>query len=85
MFKAVRDDLAQMFLGNEAAYVENDPSAGGKVQFAQQIIGANPTYQEALAQGGRFAELLQKWVVNMTFSVQQQQNKQIGRLGVTPE
>lgn len=84
MFKGVKDDLAQMFLGNEASYVENDPAASQKLQYAQQLVAANPNYQQAVAQGTRFAELLQKWTKNLTFSVQQQQNKQIGRIGVQP-
>jgi len=85
MFKAVRDDLAQMFLGNEAKYTENDPAAQQKLQFADQIVASNPNYQQAIQQGGRFAELLQKWIDNLKFSITQQNNKQIGRIGVQPE
>lgn len=85
MFTDVQTAIALMRLGNEAQYVENDPSAGQKLQFATQIIGANPDYQQALQQGGRFAELLQKWAENLQFSLTQEQNKMVGRIGITPE
>lgn len=85
LFETVRNDLAQMFLGNEAHYIENDPTAATKLQYAQQIVGSNPTYQEALKTQGRFSELLNKWVQSLQFNVQQEQNKTIGRIGVTPE
>jgi hypothetical protein len=84
--RQVRDDIAQMFLGNPAAMVENDPTAGAKLQFARQIVQQNPNYQQALAnQESRFAQLMQVYVQNLTFSVTQEQNKQIGRIGVNPE
>lgn len=85
MFQAVQNDIALMFLGNEPKYVENDPTAATKLQFASQIVAGNPNYQQALQQGGRFAELMQKWAMNLQFSLTQEQNKQIGRIGVTPE
>jgi hypothetical protein len=84
MYQGVENDLAQMFLGVERPYVENDPTAPQKLKFAQQIVGSNPTYQQALQQKGRFAELVEKWAKNLSFSVEQQQNKQIGRIGVKP-
>ena len=84
MFDGVRNDIAQMFLGNEAKYVENDPAAKSKLQFATQIVQANPNYTAALQQGGRFAELMEKWSKNLQFSVTQAENSQVGRIGVTP-
>ena len=85
LWNQVRNDIAQMALGNEAKYVENDPTAATKLQYADQIVKANPQYQGQLAQPGRFSELMQKYVANLQFSMQQQQNKQIGRIGVQPE
>lgn len=85
LWRQVREDIAQMALGNEAKYVENDPTAQTKLQFSQQIVAANPQYQARLQQDARFAELMKKYVDNLQFSLQQQQNKQIGRIGVTPE
>lgn len=84
LYNDVKNELAQMFLGNEPQYVENDPTAQAKLQYAQGIIAANPNYQQALAQGGRFAELVQNYVKNLSFSITQQQNQQIGRIGVAP-
>jgi len=100
-FNDMKSQIALMYLGNEPDYVENDPAAGMKLQFARQIIfgdaqgnGANPEYLEALGQmrGGdpskvkpRFQELLQKFQDNLQMSLKQDQNKQIGRLGVQPE
>lgn len=85
VFSRVREEIAQMALGNEAIYTENDPTAGMKLQFAQQIIQANPQYQQSLAQNERFRLLLEKYLANLKQSQAQQENKTIGRLGVKPE
>lgn len=84
LFEQVRDDMAQMFLGNEARYVENDPTARAKLQFATQVIQTNPNYQQGLQQGGRFAELVQTYAANLQHSIQQQENAMVGRIGVQP-
>jgi hypothetical protein len=84
MFRQVQSDIGLMMLGNEALYTENDPTAGMKLQYAQQIIQSNPKAQQ-LAQGDpQFQQLLQNYIKNLQFSAQQQQNKQIGRIGVSP-
>jgi hypothetical protein len=86
LFESVRNDIAQMFLGNEVKYVENDPQAALKLQYATQIVGANPNYQQALQnREGRFAQLLEKYAKNLQFSIQEEQNKKIGAIGVKPE
>ena len=84
VFEKVRDDVAQMALGNEAMYVENDPTAKMKLQFLQQIIAANPKYQQALQSDQRFVQLLQTYAKNLEQSVVQEENKLVGRLGVKP-
>jgi hypothetical protein len=73
-----------MMLGNEANYVENDPSAGTKLQYLQDIIGKNPKAQQSMQQDKHFRALLDNYVKNLQMSVSQQQNKHIGRTGVTP-
>ncbi len=85
IYNDVRNEIAQMALGNEPQYVENDPTAQSKLQFASQIVGANPLYQQMLQQNQRFQQLMEKFAKNLTFSVTQQQNKQVGRIGVQPE
>lgn len=85
MFKDVQTDIAMMFLGNEPQYVQMDPSAQGKLQFASQIVAANPNYQQAMQQGGRFADLMKKYAMNLQFSITQEQNKKVGAIGVKPE
>ena len=84
MFNDVRNEVAQMALGNQPNFVENDPAAQVKMQFAQQIIQANPNYQEMLSKGERFAQLMELYMKNLGMSVQQAQNAQTGRLGVSP-
>ena len=84
MFKDVQSDIALMLLGNEAMYQENDPAAKTKIQFAQQIIQNNQKAQAALQQDQNFQMLLDKYLKNLQMSIMQQQNAQIGRLGVTP-
>ncbi len=89
LFKEVRDELASIMQGNEAIYVENDPTAKAKLSFVQQIIGANPDYQLQLSPNSpqfnpRKRELLDKWLKNLEQSALQMQNRSIGRLGVAP-
>ena len=54
------------------------------LQFMQQIVESNPKYQEALQGDERFQALLQNYGKNLQMSVQQEQNKMIGRVGVQP-
>jgi len=83
--KVYRDtelQVMKMALGNEAEYVENDPTAQMKMQFLQTIIGSNPKYQQWLQGDQRFAGLVKNYTANLQQSVVQQQNKLVGRLGV---
>lgn len=84
LFRDVQAEIASMFLGNPPSMVENDPTAPMQLQFAAQIISNNPNYQAALQKGGRFPQLLEAWGKNRMQSKVQQENKQVGRLGVQP-
>lgn len=84
MFRQVQSDIGLMMLGNEALYTENDPTAAMKLQYTEQIIKANPKAQQASQADPQFQQLLQNYVKNLQMSQSQQQNKQIGRIGVTP-
>ena len=87
LFDGVSHDLAMMFLGNAPRLVEMDPTAPTKLQFASQIVQANPKYMEELqkGEGSYFGRLLQGYVENLKFSMTQEKNKQIGRIGVDME
>jgi len=84
MFKDVQSDIALMLLGNEALYQENDPTAQTKLQYTQQIIQSNAKAQQALQQDENFQQLFNNYVKSLQMSVMQQQNAQIGRIGVSP-
>lgn len=86
MFERVKSDVQGMALGDEAEYVEMDPGAKAKLEYLNQIVRANPNYMQMLqAQPkGRFAMLLQAYAKNLQFSITQEGNKQVGRIGVTP-
>lgn len=84
IYEKVRNDIAQIMLGNEAIYVENDPTARMKLQFAQEIVQANPNYVAQLQQNQRTAMLFEKFMANLQQSVVQEANKMVGRIGVTP-
>jgi len=84
MFREVQTDIGMMMLGNEALYVENDPSAKSKMQYAQQVMQSNPKAAQAAQGDPQFQQLLEKYMKNLQFSMQQQENKQIGRIGVSP-
>lgn len=84
MYRDVQTDIGMMMLGNEAQYVENDPTAQTKMQYLQQIMQKNPKAQQAAQGDPVFQQLVQKYSKNLQMSIMQQQNKQIGRIGVTP-
>lgn len=84
LYKDVQTEIGMMMLGNEATYVENDPTAQTKMQYLQDIMTKNMKAQQASQQDPMFQALLQNYVKNLQMSVMQQQNKQIGRIGVTP-
>jgi hypothetical protein len=54
------------------------------LQYAQQILQANPKAQAALQQDENFKALFENYVKSLEMSVMQQQNAQVGRIGVTP-
>ena len=83
-FDRVKMDVALMSLGNEAQYDEKDPTAGMKLQFLQGILQGNPRYQEQMQSDERFAALMQTYTQALQFQVQQEQNAQVGRIGVQP-
>jgi hypothetical protein len=86
IFDEVNNDIALMFLGNMPHLVENDPTAKTKVQYAMQIVQQNPKYQQELMNPeSRFTKLMQMWGENLKFSMTQEKNKQIGRIGVDPD
>jgi hypothetical protein len=84
LYKDVINDVGMMMLGNEALYVANDPAAESKMQYLQEILQKNPKAAQA-AQGDRvFQILLENYSKNLQMSVEQQKNKTIGRIGVSP-
>lgn len=85
MFERVKSDVALMFVGQEAKYVKNDPAAGAKLGYLKQILAANPKYLAGLETDARFRELATKYEANLQFSVTQEQNKIVGRIGVEPD
>jgi hypothetical protein len=84
MYNDIQNDVVKMLMGIEPQYVENDPAAGTKMQYFQEIAGKSPKVQQ-MAQGDQLtAALFQNYAKNLQMSIMQQQNKQIGRTGVTP-
>lgn len=84
MFKDVQTDIGMMLLGNEASYQENDPTAQTKLQYAQQVMQSNQKAQQALQADQNFQALFENYIKSLQMSVMQQQNAQIGRIGVSP-
>lgn len=84
MYNDIQNDVVKMLMGIEPQYVENDPAAGTKMQYFQEIAGKSPKVQQ-MAQGDQLtAALFENYSKNLQMSIMQQQNKQIGRTGVTP-
>lgn len=79
----VDEQIGRMYIGNEAAYVENDPTAGMKLQFAHEILMANPKYMEAMHTDDQFKDLVGNYLKNLQQSVVQLgENITTGRTGV---
>lgn len=86
LFESVRNEIAQMFLGNQPQLVEAvDPSAWAKLRFASEIVAANPVYQQAMQTNERFGKMLELYAKNLAFSVKQEEAKKMGRIGVNPQ
>jgi len=84
LYKDVQTEIGMMMLGNEATYVENDPTAQTKMMYLQDILQKNPKAQQSQQTDPVFQALISNYIKNLQMSVMQQQNKQIGRIGVTP-
>jgi len=86
MYDRTKSDISHMILGIEATYqdMSNDPTASTKLQFAQEIASSNPGVQQALEGNELFKQLFEKYLQNLQMGVQQQNNKQVGRIGVQP-
>jgi hypothetical protein len=84
IYREVDNQVLRMANGNEAEYTENDPTAQMKLQFLQSVMGNNQKYQAGARTDQNFGALLQNYMKNLQQSVAQQQNKQVGRLGVKP-
>lgn len=84
LYEQVSSEFASMYLGNPARLVENDPTAQIQVQFAQQIVQANPRYQQAMQEDPLFKKNVEQWIQNRQQSIVQERNKTVGRLGVDP-
>lgn len=92
LYEEVNGQVVSMALGNEATYTESDPAAAMKLQMLQSIVQSNPKYLQMLSEEDfpgrtvapdpRFQELLRKYAENLQMSITQDQNKQVGRLGV---
>ena len=64
-------------------FLENDPAAQTKMQYAEEIVGRNPKAQEALQGDELFAKLFENYSKNLQMSIMQGENAQIGRIGVS--
>jgi hypothetical protein len=84
MYNDIQNDVLKMMAGIEPQYVENDPAAGTKMQYLQQIAGKSPKVQQAVQGDQMTNALFQNYQKNLQMSIMQQQNKEIGRTGVTP-
>ena len=86
MKENVKTAVSQMMNGIEPEYnQEVDPSAGNKLAMLENIVANNPKLQQQIQQGDELLQkMLEAYQQNLQFSVQQQQNAQIGRMGTSP-
>lgn len=91
IFRKTQNDLLLMLGGFEPEYgQDDDPAAGMKLQYLQQLVMTNPKLQNALGNPQMnippgdpdFAERVDKYVENLQFNLSQQENKKRGRIGI---
>lgn len=85
IFDQVKMDLTGIALGLEATYVENDPTASKKLEYMQKLLQASERIQSAIGSSDETQEMFQNYTKNLEMSVSQEENKTIGRIGVTPQ
>ncbi len=84
MFNETKAELSGMMNGFEANYSEKDPAAQSKLQYLQQLMESNPKAQGQMQEDEQFKALLDNYLQSLQFQVQQQQNAQVGKIGVKP-
>lgn len=86
IYDGVKSDIVGMANGIEAQYgdASNDPTAPTKMQIVQALTQQSPKIQQQLQQDQMFQSLMQNYVKHLEMGVMQQQNKAIGRSGVSP-
>lgn len=84
IFRETQADLTAIMAGLpvQPRDATNDPTGQMRMQFTQQLLqGADPEKLKSEATQKR----LQDYVANIQMAISQQENKQIGRVGVKPE
>lgn len=76
--------FAKLSAGVEPVMKEGGQNAQLRMQVLQNIIQSNPDIQGRLGQDKVFASLVENRMKHFQFQLQQQQNAQIGRIGVAP-
>jgi len=86
LYEETKGEITGMLVGVEATYqdMSNEPTAGTKMQFAQEIASSSQGVQEAMQGNELFKELFGKYMQNLQMGVSQMQNKQVGLTGVAP-
>lgn len=80
----MQTNVAKMLMGIEPAYPENDPQAQQKMQAMQEIISKSQRAQQFLSSDQQVQAIFQNYQKSLQMSLMQQQNKVIGRTGVSP-
>lgn len=84
LFNETKAEIVAMQAGYEANYQEKDPAAQSKLQYVQQLIESNPKAQGQMQEDEQFKALLENYTQSLQFQLQQQQNSQVGKIGVKP-
>lgn len=77
-------EAAKMLSGIEPRYPENDPQAQQKMQAIQDIVGKSQKAQSTIQGDAQVQAIYQNYIKSLEMSVMQEQNKVIGRTGVSP-
>jgi hypothetical protein len=78
------NQFTKIAAGVEPMFKDGGQNAQLRLQVLQQIVQKNPQLQQRLQQDGVFRAMVENRMKHFQFQLEQQQNAQIGRMGVKP-
>ena len=79
-----QNNVSLIMTGQEPPMREDEPSAGMRLQYLQNLLAKSPEVQGKIATNPFVKSLFENRVKHLQFALMQQRNAQTGKLGVNP-